>query len=197
MRNALAALLIWGIYPAWLLAGAGDYLCHRKTDIERTSGVTESWLHLAQFGCLAVAFACAVLLQISAAVFVVLVALVVAHSFLSYVDVRYTDGRRRILPIEQSIHGFMDVLPLVAVAVLGVQHWQQIRVGSTAFAPQAAVDMERVLLLSSFAVLAGLPIVEELLRGLRHHQIEHRDEGQESDYAERDPPPQKAPISSG
>jgi hypothetical protein len=196
MRDALGALLIWGIYPAWLLAGAGDYLCHRRTDIERTSGVTESWLHVMQFVCLAVAFACAVLLQISAAVFVLLVALVIAHSLLSYIDVRYTEGRRRILPIEQSIHGFMDVLPLFAVALLGVQHWQEIRAGSTAFALQAGLDMERVLLLSSFAVLAGLPVLEELLRGLRHHQIEHRDEGQKSDYAKRDPPAQKAPISS-
>jgi hypothetical protein len=197
MQDGLTALLVWGIYPAWLLAGAGDYLCHRRTDIERTSGVTESWLHVMQFVCLAVAFACAVLLQISAAVFVVLVALVIAHSFLSYIDVRYTDGRRRISPIEQSVHGFMDVLPLVAVAVLGVQHWQEIRVGSTAFALQAALDTQRVLLLASFAVLAGLPVLEELLRGLRHHQIEHRDEGQKSDYAKRDPPAQKAPISSG
>jgi hypothetical protein len=197
MRDGLAALLIWGIYPVWLLAGAGDYLCHRRTDIEGTSGTTESWLHLAQFVCLAIALACAMLLQVGAAVFAVMVAFVLAHSVLSYIDVRYTDGRRRILPIEQTIHGFMDVLPLVAVALFGVQHWQQIRVGSTAFALRAAVDMERVLLLSSFAVLAGLPILEELLRGLRHHQIEHRDEGQKSDYAERDPPSQKAPISSG
>src|SRR5687768_9939680 len=99
MRNWLSALLIWGIYPAWLFAGAGDYLCHRKTDIARTSGVTESWLHVAQFVCVAIAFAGAVLLQISAGVFIVLVALVVAHSVLSYIDVRYTDSRRRILPI--------------------------------------------------------------------------------------------------
>ena len=197
MRDGLAALLIWGIYPAWLLAGAGDYLCHRKTGIERTSGATESWLHLAQFVCLAIALACATLLQVDAAVFAVMVAFVLAHSVLSYIDVRYTDGRRRILPIEQTIHGFMDVLPLIAVALFGVQHWQEIRVGSTTFAPHAAVDMERVLLLSSFAVLAGVPILEELLRGLRHHQIEHRDQGQESDYAKRYPPSQKAPISSG
>ncbi|HWL74483.1 MAG TPA: hypothetical protein VNQ74_11470 [Burkholderiaceae bacterium] len=167
MRNWLSAFLIWGIYPAWLLAGAGDYLCHRMTDIERTSGATESWLHVTQFVCLAVAFACAVLLQISAAVFVVLVALVVAHSFLSYIDVRYTDGRRRISPMEQSIHGFMDVLPLVAVAMLGVQHWPEIRAGAVPFALGAAIDFERVLLLTSFAVLAGLPVLEELLRTLR------------------------------
>ena len=69
-------------------------------------------MHLAQFGCLAVAFTCAVLLEISAPVFVAMVLLVLTHSVLAYVDARYTEDRRRILPIEQTIHGFMDVLPL-------------------------------------------------------------------------------------
>src|ERR671926_1315697 len=133
MRDWLSALFIWGIYPAWLLAGAGDYLCHRKTTIERTSGARESWLHLAQFASLAIAFACAVLLQMSVAVFLATVALVLAHSVLSYIDVRYTDGRRRISPVEQTLHGFMDVLPLVAVALLGVQHWQDVRDGAMTF----------------------------------------------------------------
>jgi hypothetical protein len=194
MRSWLAAFLLWGIYPVWLLAGAGDYFCHRRTNIERTSGATESWMHLAQFGCLAIAFACALLLEISAAVFVAMVLLVLMHSVLAYIDARYTEDRRRILPIEQTIHGFMDVLPLVAVALLGVQHWQEIRQGSMRFARVPSNELERVLLLTSFLVLAGLPILEELLRGLRHHEIKHRDQGQKSHDAERDPPPQKAPV---
>jgi hypothetical protein len=194
MRSWLFALLLWGIYPVWLLAGAADYLCHRRTDIERTSGTVESWLHLAQFGCLALALACALLLKFSVAVFVLMVALVLTHSVLSYMDVRYTDGRRRILPIEQTIHGFMDVLPLVAVALLGVQHWPEIRGGSMTVAPVPSIDLPRVLLLLSFVVLAGLPIVEELLRCFRHHEIKHRDEGQKSHDAERHPPAHKAPI---
>jgi hypothetical protein len=171
MRSALSALLVWGIYPAWLLAGAGDYFCHRRTEIERTSGAIESWLHLAQFISLAIAFACAVLLEISAAAFAVMVAFVLTHSALSYIDVSYTEGRRRILPVELTVHGFMDVLPLVAVALVGLQHWQQIRGGSTAFSLQGAVDLQRVLLLSSFAVLAGLPVIEELLRTLRSSAV--------------------------
>jgi hypothetical protein len=109
-------------------------------------------------------------------------ALVLAHSVLSYIDVRYTDGRRRIRPLEQAVHGFMDVLPLVAIALLGVQHWEEIRAGSMTFALHSAVGLERVLLLSSFALLAGLPVFEELLRtlqaasrGFRDHEIEHCD----------------------
>jgi hypothetical protein len=194
MRSWLSALLLWGMYPLWLLAGAVDYFCHRKTNIERTSGVPESWLHLAQFACLALALACAVLLQISAAIFISMIVLVLVHSVLSYIDVRYTDNRRRILPLEQTIHGFMDVLPLVAVALLGVLHWQEIRTGSTTFALVSPVTFERVLLLAVFVVLAGLPILEELLRGLRHHEIEHRDQGQKRHDAERDPPSHKAPV---
>jgi hypothetical protein len=194
MRDWLSALLLWGIYPAWLLAGAGDYFCHRRTNIERTSGAVESWLHLAQYGCLAVAFACAVLLEITAAVFVLIVVLVLTHSALSYTDVRYTDGLRRISPIEQTIHGFMEVLPLVAVALLGVQHWAEIRAGSMTVALLPSIDLGRGLLLASFVVLAGLPIVEELLRCLRHHEVEHRDEGQEGHDAQRDPPAHEAPI---
>jgi hypothetical protein len=194
MRSWLSALLLWGMYPLWLLAGAADYFCHRKTDIERTSGANESWLHLAQFVSLLLALACAVLLQISAVIFIVMTGLVLAHSVLSYIDVRYTDGRRRILPLEQTVHGFMDVLPLMAVALLGVLHWQEIRSGSMTFAMVSPVTTERVLLLGSFVLLAGLPIFEELLRGLRHHEIEHRDQSQKGHDTERDPPSHKAPV---
>jgi hypothetical protein len=35
----------------------------------------------------------------------------------------------------------------------------------------AAIDFERVLLLTSFAVLAGLPVLEELLRTLRRSSV--------------------------
>jgi hypothetical protein len=125
-----------------------------------------------------------------------MVLLVLTHSLLAYIDARYTEERRRILPIEQTIHGFMDVLPLVAVALLGVQHWQEIHQGSMTFARVPSIALERVLLLTSFLVLAGLPILEELLRGLRHHEIKHRDQGQKSHDAERDPPPQKAPVTN-
>ena len=169
VRELLQALLLWGLYPAWLLAGAGDYLCHRQTDIEHTSGSKESWLHLLQFGSLLIAFAAAVLMNLNAIVFGIIVALVIAHSVLAHVDVSYTDGRRHISPIEQFVHGFMDVLPLVAVALIGVLHWPEITASpsSPIFSPRPA-DLGRMLLVGSFAVMAGVPILEELARTRRH-----------------------------
>jgi hypothetical protein len=171
VQTLLETLLLWGIYPLWLLAGAGDYVCHRRTDIEHTSGSAESWFHLFQFLALLVAIAAGALLERNVVVFGVMIVAVLAHSVLAYLDVSYTDGRRRISPFEQLVHGFMDVLPLVAVAIFGVLHWQAIGAGlsrlSLALVP---LDAGRLWLLASFTLLAGVPILEELARTLRYRR---------------------------
>src|SRR5688572_3918960 len=168
IRELLQTLLVWGLYPVWLLAGAGDYLCHRQTDIEHTSGTRESWLHLLQFASLLIAFAAAVLVNLNAIVFGIMVVLVIAHSVLAHVDVSYTDGRRHISPFEQLVHGFMDVLPLVAVALIGVLHWAEISSPPSTIFSVRPPDLGRLLLVGSFAVLSGVPILEELARTYRH-----------------------------
>jgi hypothetical protein len=174
IRELLQTLLVWGLYPVWLLAGAGDYLCHRQTDIEHTSGTKESWLHLLQFVSLLLAFAAAALMNLNAVVFGVMIALVISHSVLAHIDVSYTDGRRHISPVEQLVHGFMDVLPLVAVALVGVLHWSEITapLNSPIFSPRP-LELGRALLVGSFAVLSGVPILEELARTYRHRGERH------------------------
>lgn len=176
LASALENLLLWGIYPLWLLAGAGDYLCHRATDIEHSSGSHESWYHMVQFLVLLVAFAVAVLLEMNAATFGIMAALVLAHSVLAHMDVSYTDGRRYISPVEQHVHGFMEVLPLVAVAMFGVLHWDEIRGGLTTplLSLATPITSSSVLLLASFALLAGIPIIEELMRTRRHRTERER-----------------------
>lgn len=170
LQAVLEHLAVWGLYPLWLLAGAGDYLCHRRSDIEHTSGSRESWLHLAQFLALLVVFAAATLLETNALVFGVMAAMVLAHSALAHMDVSYTDGRRYISPLEQHIHGFMHVLPLVAVAILGVLHREEIGAGLREPLLRLPVPLNsgRLWLLASFVVLAGVPVVEELVRTRRH-----------------------------
>jgi hypothetical protein len=169
LQDLLQTLLVWGIYPLWLLAGAGDYLCHRQTDIEHSSGSGESWFHVLQFLTLLITIAAGTLFEAAVLPFGVMVVAVLAHSVLAHLDVSYTDGRRYISPFEQLLHGFMDVLPIVAVAIYGVLHWQ--RIGAGLAGDQWVLlrpDAVRVGLLASFVLLAGLPILEELVRTLRH-----------------------------
>lgn len=167
LRTLLGNFLVWVLYPMWLLAGAGDYLSHRITHIERTSGTTESWLHIAQFGTLAVIFVCAVLLEITLAVLAIMVLASIAHTALSLIDVSYTLGRRHISAIEQHVHGFMNVIPIVAVCILAIMHWETLldtNAPQLSWKDQPLSGTHIGWLLGSFAILAGTPIVEELAR---------------------------------
>src|SRR5688572_5512543 len=87
LRSLLTAFLVWVLYPAWLLAGAADYLCHRRTDIAHTSGVIESVLHVAQFLCIAAILTLAVAFPVTALTWAAMFLAAVAHSVLSYIDV--------------------------------------------------------------------------------------------------------------
>jgi hypothetical protein len=171
LRTLLGEFLAWVLYPLWLLSGVTDYLCHRRTDISHTSGIRESWFHVAQFLTVALLFLCAVLLQVTLAVAILMVALVLAHSVLSFVDVSYTLGRRHISATEQHAHGFLDVIPLVAVGLLAVLNWEAMQARAPGI-EQSAIRMKDqplaavhiAMLLGSFGVLAGGSVVEEWLR---------------------------------
>jgi hypothetical protein len=165
LRSLLTGLIAWGLYPLWLAAGAVDYFCHRRTDIEHTSGFTESRLHVAQFACIGLIAALGVLAQITVAVWTALLLAVVAHSALAYVDVSYTQSRRLISPLEQVAHNYLEVLPLVFVALLGVIHWPLERAPWLAL--REGIGSGEALVLGSFAVLAGAPVFEELMRTSR------------------------------
>lgn len=169
LRQLLFYLLVFVLYPAWLLSGGIDYLCHRRTRIEETAGPTESWLHLAQFLVLGAAFAVAVLFTPTVTTIACVFAGVVAHTALSYIDVSYTVHRRFISPLEQLVHGAMDWIPIFGVALLVVLYWNQLA-GDTsgAVALDAATSLrQKTLLVGSYFVLAGVPVVEELMRTLR------------------------------
>jgi uncharacterized membrane protein HdeD (DUF308 family) len=172
IRSVLMSALLWSIYPLWLLAGFFDYLSHRRTRIDSTSGPTESWLHLAQMLSLGLPLVLAAYAQITPLVLAILISGVLVHTALAYADVAFTDGRRRISPFEQHVHGFMTVLPIVAVGLVAIAHWDDIR--SSAWAVQPRKDSGSrplaALLVASYFVLAGLPIVEELIRTSRRHR---------------------------
>jgi hypothetical protein len=171
LRMLLGGFLAWVLYPLWLIGGAADYICHRRTDIQRTSGIQESWLHVAQFLAISLVFVGAVLLQITLPVVIALVLLVVAHTVLSFIDVSYTLGRRHISASEQHAHGLLNVIPLIAVALLAILNWQTMLAPSSG--PVVRLKDEPLpathvaMLLGSFSVLAGGPVIEEWLRTYR------------------------------
>jgi hypothetical protein len=160
----LRTLLAGIIYPVWLIAGALDWWCHRRSRIETTSGATESWLHVAQFLSLAAFLLLATTLPFNAISAAFVIATVLAHAALSYSDVNYTLSRRHISALEQHVHGFLDVLPWVACALWIVMNLSTYPGGQNSWrmSPQGTLT-----LLVSYAVLAGVPVAIELFRTLR------------------------------
>jgi hypothetical protein len=192
LRNLLVGLLVWAIYPVWLAAGFLDYLSHRRTHIDRTPGATESWLHLAQFASLALPLILITFLQVSSLVIAIVAGSIVLHTTLSLADVSYTDGRRYISPIEQHAHAFMVVLPVVAAAIVALLNWDPIVSSQWVLRPKAAPlpAVPAYLLVGSYLVLAGAPIVEELVRTsrrFRDHQEENGHQRDERNDAEKNP----------
>lgn len=127
MEGLLWTLLGWGVLPLWLACGVADYLCHARTDLARTSGVRESAMHLLQTAEIGVPMLGYLLLAHTPLLMALLVASVVLHTLTAYIDVRYTTPRRHIPVFEHFMHGFLTVLPMVALAIVAVLEWPAFR----------------------------------------------------------------------
>src|SRR3954453_23220196 len=104
VEDILRGILMYFVLPLWLAAGFADYLCHRATHIERTSGWKESALHLIQFSEMALPILAALVLQINAGVILLMIACLIMHQGTAYWDLRYASTSREITPFEQQVH---------------------------------------------------------------------------------------------
>ncbi|HVZ10278.1 hypothetical protein [Rhodopila sp.] len=110
----------------WLLAGIADWWCHRKADIEHTSGFPESALHLLMLGEAAVPVLAGLFLEISPPVLLLMAGAFIVHEATALWDVTLASKRRVVSPIEQHVHSFLEMIPLMALAFVAVLHWPQV-----------------------------------------------------------------------
>jgi hypothetical protein len=118
-------LLLYVLMPVWFAAGIGDWLCHRASDIEHTTGAKKSLLQLLMFGEVAIRLTAALFLEINPLVIAVMIAAFFIHEATALWDVSYAASRRYISPIEQHVHSFLEMIPLMAIAFVIVWHWSQ------------------------------------------------------------------------
>lgn len=123
--GAAQAILMYFVLPVWLAAGFADYLCHRASSIETTSGWKESLLHLLQFGEMAIPTLAAIFLQINALVIATMIICLIAHEATAIWDVSYAYEKREVTPTEQHVHSFLEMLPLMGLLIVATLHWQQ------------------------------------------------------------------------
>jgi hypothetical protein len=170
-------ILMYFVLPLWLAAGLADWFCHRASRIETTSGPKESVFHLLGLAEMGVPVVLALFFEINALVIAVMIAAFLLHEFTTWLDVRYASSTREITPVEQQIHSFLEVLPLMGLAFIVLLHWGQFLalfgLGSETARFALALKQPPLPLSYTLTVLAAvllfniIPFTEELIRGLR------------------------------
>lgn len=176
IESVTRRFIMYVIVPLWHAAGVADWLCHRRTAIEKTTGAKESLLHLLMLGEMGVPVLACLFLEINAPVLAVIIAAFFVHEATAMWDVAYAVTRRKVTPIEQHVHSFLEMLPLMAASFLVVLHWPKfLELIGLAGKRDMRIRLKReplpapylVAALGAVIVFEMLPYLEELRRSWR------------------------------
>jgi len=115
-------------------------------------------------------------LEINAPVLAVIIAAFFVHEATAMWDVAYAVTRRKVTPIEQHVHSFLEMLPLMGASFLVVLHWPKfLELIGLAGKRDMRIRLKReplpapylVAALGAVIVFEMLPYLEELRRSWR------------------------------
>jgi hypothetical protein len=166
--------LLYVVFPVWLAAGFADYLFHRRTKIELTSGPRESLIHNLMMAETGIPVLMGMFFEVNALVLLIMASFFVAHEATAYWDVNYAETRRTVPPNEQHAHSFLEVNPFMALSMVVCLNWEQalalLGIGperpELRLRPRRPPASRRYVLgiLSAVGLLNALPYAEEFLR---------------------------------
>jgi len=169
--------LLYFILPLWLAAGICDWFCHRHARIEANAGPKESLIHLLMMGEAGIAVLAGVFFTVNSAVILLMLIAWALHEATTMWDLIYANAAREVNAIEQRVHDFLGVMPLLALSFILVIHWDQFLATFGLGDAPADWSLRPRSLDVSAAYFWGLMLVmglnfllylEELLRGLRY-----------------------------
>src|SRR5690606_13991503 len=171
------SFLLYFIVPLWLVAGVADWICHRAAHIETTTGAKESLIHLLMMIEVGVPVLAALFLEITEPVLALMIVSFFLHEATALWDVSYAITRREVTPIEQHVHSFLEMVPLMALSFIVVLHWRRFRallgLGDEALdwslrLKEDALPAHYVIaVLEAMGAFEAVPYLEEFWRGLR------------------------------
>jgi hypothetical protein len=168
--------LLYFILPLWIAAGTADWFCHRHARIEANAGQKESLIHLIMLGEAGIAILAGLHFTVNSAVILLMLFAWALHEVTAMWDLLYANSAREVNAIEQRVHDFLGVIPLLALSFILVIHWGQFLAifhlgdesADWSFTPRSlAVSPVYFWGLMAVMVLNVLMYLEELLRGLR------------------------------
>ena len=177
LADPTVLILMYFILPVWLVAGFADWLCHRASHIETTTGVKESLIHLLMFSEVGAPLLACMFLDINALIIALMIVMFFTHEATALWDVSYAVTAREVTPIEQHVHSFLEMIPLMAILSVISLHWGQFLAlfGLGSEHAQFFLRWKTTPLPTTyiFSILAAIvlfeliPYLEEFVRGLR------------------------------
>ena len=175
-QDPVVLILMYFLLPLWLLVGFADWLCHRATRIEHTTGAKESLIHLLMFAEMAVPLLAAIFLDINALVIAVMIVAFFLHEATALWDVSYALTARAVSAIEQHVHSFLEMIPLMGILLIVPRHWGQFLALFGSGDETARFEIARregppaaayiAVVFTLILLFELLPYIEELARGL-------------------------------
>jgi hypothetical protein len=176
LSDLLSVSILYFFIPLWLLAGFGDWMFHRITNISETSGIKESLLHLMMLAEMGLPLLAGLFLEINALIISLMILSFFVHEATVWCDLRYTADKRPILPGEQMIHSYQELMPFLLLTLVIFLQWDQFAALVTANgSAEFRLEWKRqplppgylTVLLLSASVLVILPFLEEFWRCYR------------------------------
>jgi hypothetical protein len=175
--RAIQIYLLYVLLPLWTIPGFGDYLCHRRSKIESTSGTQESITHSLMMASVAVPTVQALLFETNALTLAVGAGALAFHELVVLWDVAYAASRRDVSVTEQHLHSFLEVLPFATFSFLLCLCADQVLAlaGIGEEEPDFRLRLKEeppppayvAGLLGTVTLLIGIPYAEELVRCMR------------------------------
>lgn len=164
------------LIPLWIVAGFADWLCHRASNISENAGAKKSAIHLLMLVEVGIPLLAGLFLEINALVLLIMGLGLAAHEATALWDLHYAHAKRDISPIEQHVHSFQEMIPMMLFALVCLLNWTQFSALLT-WSDQARFLLEwkrdplpvayLAGILSLTTLFGGAPFVEEFLRTSR------------------------------
>ncbi len=119
----LINFLLFVLLPIWGISGFCDWLCHRATQIETTSGLKESLLHSLMGMQLGIPILLCLNFKINVLILLICFCTWILHELIAHWDVHYASPRRKISIWEMHAHNYLATLPMYMLITIVIINW--------------------------------------------------------------------------
>ncbi|MAJ01524.1 MAG: diguanylate cyclase [Euryarchaeota archaeon] len=116
-------IILYVLLPLWGLAGMLDWWCHRQTEIEKTSGLKEAYIHCLMGVQICIPLVLSLLFEVNVLIMLMCFAALIAHEVVAHYDVHFATGKREISIWEVHAHNYLATLPFFLLLLIIVRKW--------------------------------------------------------------------------